>query len=124
MPVGPTARSSKKSCAGVWDLETPRCPEGHCGMPEETLKALEYPGLLRVVQPYAASRRGRAFLARLRPSADFAAIQVKFAEIRELQDLESREGDIPLFDFVVLFGIESVTIDGRLTDSVNNAFVS
>ena len=68
-------------------------------MPEETLKALEFPGLLRVLQPYATSRRGRAFLTRLRPAADFAEIQLKFAEIRELQDLEACYGDIPLVDF-------------------------
>jgi DNA mismatch repair protein MutS2 len=69
-------------------------------MPEETLHALEFPGLLRVVTAYAASGLGRAFLAGLRPLARFQAdIQVKFAEIRELQDLESFEGDIPLVDF-------------------------
>ncbi len=68
-------------------------------MPEETLHALEFPGLLRVVQAYATSRLGRAFLAGLCPTADLAQIQVKFAEIRELQDLESIEGDIPLVDF-------------------------
>ena len=68
-------------------------------MLEETLKALEFPGLLHIVQPYAASRLGQAFLAGLRPLAEVAHIQVKFAEIRELQDLENREGDIPLVDF-------------------------
>ncbi len=68
-------------------------------MPEETLNALEFPGLLRVVQPYAASGLGRAFLAGLRPLTDLDHIQVKFQEIRELQDLENHEGDIPLVDF-------------------------
>ena len=68
-------------------------------MHEETLKALEFPGLLHIVQTYAASRLGQAFLAGLQPLDDFAHIQVKFAEIRELQDLENREGDIPLDDF-------------------------
>ncbi len=68
-------------------------------MSEETLNALEFPGLLRLIQPYAASHLGRIFLAELRPLADLPAIQVKFQEIRELQDLENREGDIPLVDF-------------------------
>ncbi len=68
-------------------------------MHADTLKALEFPGLLHVVQPYAASRLGQAFLAELRPLADLARIQEKFTEIRELQDLENREGDIPLVDF-------------------------
>jgi DNA mismatch repair protein MutS2 len=73
-------------------------------MLEETLRALEFPGLLHIVQPYAVSRLGRAFLAGLRPLADFAQIQQKFTEIRELQDLESREMDIPLVDFPDLAG--------------------
>jgi DNA mismatch repair protein MutS2 len=68
-------------------------------MHAETLKALEFPGLLLVIQPYAASRLGQAFLAGLRPLADVAAIEAKFTEIRELQDLENCCGDIPLVDF-------------------------
>jgi DNA mismatch repair protein MutS2 len=68
-------------------------------MAEETLHALEFPGLLRIVQSYAASGLGRAYLAGLLPLAELADIQAKFLEIRELQDLESREGDIPLVDF-------------------------
>ncbi|MFZ2087401.1 MAG: endonuclease MutS2 [Desulfobaccales bacterium] len=68
-------------------------------MPEDTLNALEFSGLLRIIQSYAASSLGWAFLAELRPQADVADIQIKFTEIRELQDLENREGDIPLADF-------------------------
>ncbi|MGQ9687986.1 MAG: endonuclease MutS2 [Desulfobaccales bacterium] len=68
-------------------------------MPEETLSALEFPGLLRVVQAYAVSRLGRALVADLRPLTGLVALQEKFAEIRELQDLENLEGDIPLVDF-------------------------
>jgi DNA mismatch repair protein MutS2 len=71
---------------------------------EETLRALEFPGLLHIVQLYAASRLGQAFVAGLHPHDDFARIQEKFAEIRELQDIESREGDIPLVDFPDLAG--------------------
>lgn len=73
-------------------------------MPEETLSALEFPGLLRIIQTYASSGLGRAFLAELRPLANFPDIQTKFTEIRELQDLENREGDIPLVDFPDLAG--------------------
>jgi DNA mismatch repair protein MutS2 len=68
-------------------------------MAAETLKALEFPGLLRIIQSYAASGVGQAYLADLSPLTDLHEIQVKFLEIRELQDLESHEGDIPLVDF-------------------------
>lgn len=65
----------------------------------DTLNALEFPGLLRLLQEYAVSRQGRALIAGIQPLFDFDAIQVKFAEIRELQELENCEGDIPLADF-------------------------
>jgi DNA mismatch repair protein MutS2 len=68
-------------------------------MAAETLNALEFPGLLRIVQSYAASHMGQAYLAELLPLVDLHAIQEKFLEIRELRDLESREGDFPLVDF-------------------------
>ncbi len=68
-------------------------------MPEQTLTALEFPGVLGVVQEYATSALGRAFLATLRPVSDLPGIRAKFQEIHELQDLESREGELPLSDF-------------------------
>ncbi len=68
-------------------------------MPEHTMTALEFPGLLRVVQQFAVSRLGKARVETLAPTADFAVIQRKFKEIRELQDLESRVGELPLTDF-------------------------
>jgi DNA mismatch repair protein MutS2 len=68
-------------------------------MPEQTLTALEFPGVLGVVQQYATSALGRKFLATLRPFSDLPSIRAKFQEIQELQDLESREGDLPLSDF-------------------------
>ncbi|MEW6387936.1 MAG: Smr/MutS family protein [Thermodesulfobacteriota bacterium] len=68
-------------------------------MPELTMTALEFPGLLQVVQHYAVSMLGRSFLAHLEPSAHLALIQAKFQEIRELQDLEDREGPLPLSPF-------------------------
>jgi DNA mismatch repair protein MutS2 len=68
-------------------------------MPEPTLTALEFSGLLQVVQGYAVSPLGRGFLANLRPLTNLSDIQAKFRQIRELQELESREGDLPLTDF-------------------------
>jgi DNA mismatch repair protein MutS2 len=68
-------------------------------MPEHTLNVLEFPGLLRVVKQFALSALGRRFLSRLQPSADFHLIRKKFQEIRELQDLQNREGPFPLTDF-------------------------
>jgi DNA mismatch repair protein MutS2 len=68
-------------------------------MPEQTLTALEFPGVLAVVQQYAVSALGRDFLARLKPKSDLAGIRAKFQEIHELQDLTSREGELPLNDF-------------------------
>jgi DNA mismatch repair protein MutS2 len=68
-------------------------------MPEHTMTALEFPGLLRVVQRFAVSRLGKGRIKTLTPTADFPAIQRKFQEIRELQDLESRVGELPLADF-------------------------
>jgi DNA mismatch repair protein MutS2 len=68
-------------------------------MPEQTLTALEFPGVLGVVQEYAISALGRNFLASLRPVGNLSSIRAKFQEIHELQDLESREGELPLSDF-------------------------
>jgi len=68
-------------------------------MTEPTLTVLEFPGLLRVVQHYAVSQLGRAAVARLAPLPDFEAIQLKFQEIREIDDLANREGPVPLADF-------------------------
>jgi DNA mismatch repair protein MutS2 len=68
-------------------------------MPEQTLTALEFPGVLGVVQQYAISALGRNFLATLKPVSDLSQIRAKFQEIHELQDLNSREGELPLTDF-------------------------
>ena len=68
-------------------------------MPEQTLTALEFPGVLGVVQEYAISALGRNFLATLRPVRDLSQIREKFQEIHELQDLTNREGEVPLADF-------------------------
>jgi len=68
-------------------------------MPEQSLSALEFPGLIRVVQHYAVSPLGRSFLASLKPLADLSQIQQKFHQMREWQELENREGAAPLDDF-------------------------
>jgi DNA mismatch repair protein MutS2 len=68
-------------------------------MPAQTLTALEFPGLLRVLQRYALSGLGRSFIMRLAPDADLGRIQTKFKQISELHDLENREGPVPLSDF-------------------------
>ncbi|MCX5889580.1 MAG: endonuclease MutS2 [Deltaproteobacteria bacterium] len=68
-------------------------------MPEQSLSALEFPGLIRVMQHYAVSTLGRSFLASLKPLADLSQIQQKFHQMREWQELENREGAAPLDDF-------------------------
>jgi DNA mismatch repair protein MutS2 len=84
-------------------------------MPEQTLTALEFPGLLRVVQLYAVSALGRGFLANLTPLTDLQAIRGQFQLIRELQELESREGDLPLIDFPDLAPrLAKATVPGSL----------
>ncbi|MBM4296094.1 MAG: endonuclease MutS2, partial [Deltaproteobacteria bacterium] len=67
-------------------------------MGEQTLTALEFPELLGVLQRYAVSGLGRAFLGAIKPLADLAAIRHNFQKIQELQDLENREGPLPLTD--------------------------
>jgi len=68
-------------------------------MPQQTLSALEFPGLIRVVQQYAVSTLGRSFLGELAPLTALSRIQARFEEIRALADLENREGPPPLSDF-------------------------
>ncbi|MBW1990867.1 MAG: endonuclease MutS2 [Deltaproteobacteria bacterium] len=68
-------------------------------MPEHTLTALEFPGLLEVVARYAVSTLGRGFLTRLKPIGNFTGIRAKFQEIREMRELWDREGPPPLTDF-------------------------
>jgi DNA mismatch repair protein MutS2 len=68
-------------------------------MPEQTLSALEFPGLIGVVQQYAVSALGRSLLGELHPLPALDQIKLRFQEIRELKDLEDREGPPPLADF-------------------------
>jgi DNA mismatch repair protein MutS2 len=71
-------------------------------MAEITMTALEFPGLLQLLQQYAVSSGGRQFLAHLKPLTDLALIQAKFEEIQEFQELENQEGPSPLADFPLL----------------------
>ena len=68
-------------------------------MAEQSLSALEFPGLIRVVQQYAVAPLGRDFLAAAEVLTDLRQIQAKFHQIREWQELENREGPSPLSDF-------------------------
>jgi len=68
-------------------------------MAEQSLSALEFPGLIRVVQQYAVAPLGRDFLAAAEVLTDLRQIQAKFHQIREWQELENREGSSPLSDF-------------------------
>jgi DNA mismatch repair protein MutS2 len=67
-------------------------------MGEQTLTALEFPELLGVLQNYAVSHLGRAHVGAITPLPDLAAIQTDFQKIHELQDLQNREGPLPLTD--------------------------
>ncbi len=84
-------------------------------MAEQSLSALEFPGLIRVVQHYAVSPLGRDFLLGLTPVADLGQLRVKFHQIREWQELESREGAAPLADFPDLAPwLAKATVPGSL----------
>ncbi|MCL4501673.1 MAG: endonuclease MutS2 [Deltaproteobacteria bacterium] len=84
-------------------------------MAEQSLSALEFPGLIRVVQQYAVAPLGRDFLGALAPSSDLSQIQAKFQQIREWQELENREGASPLDDFSNLAPwLQKVTVRGSL----------
>jgi len=84
-------------------------------MPEQTLTALEFPALLRVVQNYAVSELGRNFLGALRPAIDLHLIQAAFQQIHELRELQYREGPIPFTDFPPLATwLNKATVRGSL----------
>jgi DNA mismatch repair protein MutS2 len=84
-------------------------------MPEQTLTALEFPALLRVVQNYAVSELGRNFLGALTPETDLHLIQAAFQEIHELRELQYREGPIPFTDFPPLASwLHKATVRGSL----------
>jgi DNA mismatch repair protein MutS2 len=68
-------------------------------MAEQSLSALEFPGLIRVVQQYAVAPLGREYLDSCAPLVDLSLIQAKFQQIKEWQELENREGASPLNDF-------------------------
>ena len=51
-------------------------------MAEQSLSALEFPGLIRVVQQYAVAPLGRDYLSTLAPLGDLSLIQAKFQQIK------------------------------------------
>jgi DNA mismatch repair protein MutS2 len=84
-------------------------------MAEQSLSALEFPGLIRVLQQYAVSPRGRGFLDTVQPLTDLSRIQLIFQQIREWQELENREGASPLADFSDLAAwLGKATVRGSL----------
>jgi DNA mismatch repair protein MutS2 len=84
-------------------------------MPEQTLTALEFPALLRVVQNYAVSEMGRNFLGAVTPETDLHLIQAAFQQIHELRELQYREGPIPFTDFPPLATwLHKATVRGSL----------
>ncbi len=84
-------------------------------MTDKTMTALEFPGLLCLLQEYAFSSLGKTFLAGLTPLADLSLIQGKFQELKELQDWQNREGPPPLRDFPALsLWLAKATVPGSL----------
>lgn len=64
-------------------------------MAQQTLKALEFPQLIRILQRFTRSIWGRRRLARLQPSSDFGEVQILLQEVEELSDLTAVEGPCP-----------------------------
>ena len=84
-------------------------------MAEQSLSALEFPGLIRVVQQYAVAPLGRDYLEAVTPLTDLSRIQAKFQQISEWQELENREGPSPLTDFSDLAPwLKKVTVRGSV----------
>ncbi|MDD3581735.1 MAG: hypothetical protein PHW74_12025, partial [Desulfobacca sp.] len=68
-------------------------------MAEQTLRALEFPELIKVLQGYASSALGRTRLAQIRPLSDPAQIAALLQEVTELGELTVVEGPCPLEPF-------------------------
>jgi DNA mismatch repair protein MutS2 len=65
-------------------------------MAEQTLVALEFPELIKVLQNFACSSLGRRQLAGLRPGTDLPLIKAQLQEVDELKELNLVEGACPL----------------------------
>ncbi len=86
-------------------------------MADNTLRALDFPELITILQSYARSALGRQALAALRPAADFEAVSAGLQEFSELADLLTVEGPFPLESFPDLGRIlERAQVPGSLLD--------
>ena len=65
-------------------------------MAQQTLKVLEFPQLIKILQRFAASLPGRRNLANLQPSWNFDEVQARLQEVDELAELTLVEGPCPL----------------------------
>ena len=65
-------------------------------MTQQTLKVLEFPQLIKILQRFAASLPGRRNLANLQPSWNFDEVQARLQEVDELAELTLVEGPCPL----------------------------
>jgi len=65
-------------------------------MAQQTLKVLEFPQVIRILQRLAASPLGRRHLANLQPSHAFETVQALLQEVKELTELTSVDGPCPL----------------------------
>lgn len=89
-------------------------------MAEQTLKALEFPELLKVIKGYACSSLGRACLAGLAPHSDHSYISDRLQEVTELGDLTTVEGPCPLEKFPDLAHLlRRVKVPGSLLEPVD-----
>lgn len=84
-------------------------------MAQQTLKVLEYPQLLKIVQRFARTPLGRRQVAALLPSTDFAEVQGRLKDVDDLTELTVVEGPCPLEGCPDLAAIlKRVTVPGSV----------
>jgi DNA mismatch repair protein MutS2 len=84
-------------------------------MAQQTLKVLEFPQLIKILQRYAGSSLGRRCLASLQPSADFEEVQGRLQDVEELTQLTVVEGPCPVEGCPDLTSIiKRVTVPGSV----------
>ncbi len=84
-------------------------------MAQQTLKVLEFPQLIKIVQRFAGSSLGRRRLGTLQPSPDFEDVQARLQEVNELADLTAVDGPCPIEGCPDLAAIlKRVTVPGSV----------
>jgi len=84
-------------------------------MAEKTLRALEFPEFITILQNYARSEWGRRALAALSPAHDFEEVKTGLQEVTELEGFLAVEGPCPLEGFPDLAPLlERAKIPGSL----------